>query len=342
MNIWMSTCSRFYPFVTISLAVCQALRYRARLAAGLDPDAEDGALAAAAANGATASDAAAAAGDGVPADSVSEPSPRAAEGSEAAQPAAEGGPARGGSAGVRPDGDADAVQWRPPDEDGLTPAAPAQLQAADSTAAAAPAVPTAQQSEDGSRLQHQVAQAAAEQQAAAASGRTPSASAPVDSNECPDLPVGKAELAAAAAAAASNGVTLGELVAHLRREGGRESLLSCSKHVACYGISICKSCVSLSVMCTIILPRSAGSAASLNGLAETTANGAQASNLQSARNSLAKDDDGSRCSSTSALINAPCLPACQPQTGMCSVRMSRSKSCMVSDRHSGFWRRCSP
>lgn len=39
----------------------------------------------------------------------------------------------------------------------------------------------------------------------------------------------------------------------------------------------------------------AGSSASLNGLAAAAAGGPQASGLQSARHSLANDDDGNRC-----------------------------------------------
>lgn len=188
--------------------VVQAARYRARLAAGLEPDIEDGSAplgdaSAAAASSPAAPDAGAAADTAdtanVAAD-VEVPAPEARD-HMAAELAVE-------PAGVH-EADGAAVHWRPPEEGGHMPARSA------SPCAAAAVLPAAAAGHSDSSLPSQPE--ATEQQAAE---HTASAPATAADSECPELHVGKAELAAAAAAAASNGVTLGQLVAHLRREGG--------------------------------------------------------------------------------------------------------------------------
>jgi hypothetical protein len=182
--------------------VIQAARYRARLAAGLEPYLDDGSAPASsplpvtAASGAIAPDGSAATGSGIAVMDVALPT-MAARSSEVAQLADE--PVMLDAAGA-------AVHGRRTEEGGLMH---------DVGSAATPAV--TQDSHDD-RLQP--LPTAAEQQAAETLLRSASASAVAATSDCPDLPVGKAELAAAAAAAASNGVTLGQLVAHLRREGG--------------------------------------------------------------------------------------------------------------------------
>jgi hypothetical protein len=197
------------------LVVVQAARYRARLAAGLEPDIEDGSAPAggappAAAASAIAAPDADAATDSADASVDAELAARAAR-AELAGPAVE-------PAGLHEVGGA-AGHWRPPEDDHM-PAGSASPHAVGSAAAAVlPAAAGRQDGHDGSGLQPQPQ--ATEQQATEHSARSASVgAAAVADTECPELPVGKAELAAAAAAAASNGVTLGQLVAHLRREGG--------------------------------------------------------------------------------------------------------------------------
>lgn len=190
----------------------QAARYRARLAAGLEPDIEDSSAPAVAADSSIAAPDAGTAVDGADVAADAELPAPAARSRMAAEPAVE--PAIVHGAGGA------AAQWRRPEEEsGSPPARSAGHDAASTAAAVAPASAGRQDHRADNGL-HPQPEAAEQQQLPERSVPSASESAAAADSECPDLPVGKAELAAAAAAAASNGVTLGQLVAHLRREGG--------------------------------------------------------------------------------------------------------------------------